>query len=155
MAIEIDALFAWAKDRYDQIEESAQEISDDFVSFIDEGNNKRKVMEQSVLRIRVRRRGDYTLSIVWTYTRFFRSRDGKWIPRTIEIPKGRTTVTPIDRIMRHSRGWEMDKVRECERKLAELRGCQATVRRLVANLRQCKAAFGAIEESKSEVDTNA
>jgi len=122
------------KKRYDELQHACLSLNSEFMEFRDTTNESLKPFDKSTLAIRVRRRGDYSLSATWTYTRFFRTKDG-WQPRTYEINKGREPRTPYSRINKRAKEWEMETLWETEQKVTEIRKELKVMKRIVADLR--------------------
>jgi len=122
------------KKRYDELEGVVMSVSGEALEERDIANEPLKPFDRSTMRLRVRRRGNYSLSALWTWTRFFKTKDG-WQPRTQEINKGRTPRTPYDRLNKHAKEWEIEKIWEAELKLTEIRKELKVLKRIVADLR--------------------
>ena len=136
-----EELLSLCESEYDSIEEEAKRISLEFLEWLELENNKRKIGDKSVLRVRVRRRGRFVLNITWQYTRFYKNRNG-WVPRSADISKGRSSVYPRDRLAKRALGWELDEVMRCEHQFGQLRSRQkqlgTMVRYLTSFIRQSK-----------------
>jgi len=154
--IEVTAtdVFLWAGNEYDELEDFCIKLHDDYISYIETQHVGMKRSDKTTLDFRIRRRGDFSLSILWTQTRFYRDRSGKWIPRTKEVAKGRSTKTSYENIRRAARGWEMEMAWEVENKLAEVRRALESLRRITANLRFEQKHMQNLERIKSENDTD-
>ncbi len=132
--LDIENILLWTEIRYDRLEQLCRDIDSVYGEFRDMENESKDIKAKSTMGIRIRRRGPYTLSLIWTWTRFFKSK-GHWIPRTQEIRKGLGAKTPTDRLLLHAKGWEAEEVIAAENKLAEVRKELVILRRIVANLR--------------------
>lgn len=84
-------------------------------------NNRRKIDDRSFLRPFVRRRGTTSVSIVWKVLSFRRGRNGEWETTSMEINKGKGTKYPLQKLFKHTKGWEMEMVAEAEEFFAVLR----------------------------------
>lgn len=74
----------------------------------------------SILGVRARQRGD-DFYLLWFWNKWITNKQGKKVPISTHIRKGRGYQYPEARLTRYARGWEVDVVLEVEAELANIR----------------------------------
>lgn len=116
----------WLVAEYDRLHEAYLVLAEEWYEYMMARNEGRKPMERTQLLIKVRRRGPTELNAIWTFKRFFRTKDG-WKSYSYEIRKGQGSKTPAKRIRMHAVGWEVEEALKYEERLARLREQQAAL----------------------------
>jgi len=152
MELSHEKLMEWAKQEFDKLEKQYAEIEARYSEYTEIENKGREYKDLSVIHIKVRRRSPYAINAIWHWTRFFKSKEGKWIPRTSDINKGRGLRTPRDRIARRAKKWEIDEAWKAELELAKLRGKQKELGYIVASFRRLKKIEDEIGNTTDETE---